>query len=217
MHCLLMVVPAEDEVNTDLRECAEDLPRVLQSVAPRELALHRIVMHHDNARVAGWRTLELLLRVIHLRAPDRADDGDVAETPGERVPRHPLRGIQPDERRARHAEHRLEILGDVRPIALEDALAVPDAERRVPPLYVVVAGHDDRLADALRIADERLRPLELTRPPALRQVPRDRDDVETAFLDDRLDRFDLVGHRRPAEMEIRDVKHRDHGAARRAT
>ena len=90
----------------------------------------------------------------------------------------PVSGIDSDERRAGHVEHRLEVLVDEPPIVLVDARLVAEAERRLPPLDVVVAGNDDDLADLSRVANERGGALELAGPRALREVARDRDDVE---------------------------------------
>ena len=56
VHRLLMVVAAQHEVHAHLGERAEHPLRVLESVALRELALHRIVVHHDDARVARAAT-----------------------------------------------------------------------------------------------------------------------------------------------------------------
>ena len=181
MHGFLMVVSAEHEVNTDLRERAEDLARVLESVSARELSLHRVVMHDNDARGVRWRALELLARAIDLRPADRADDGDVANTPRERVPSHAVRRVESNERGAGHAQHGLEVCGDILAIALVDATLVPDTEWRLPPNDVVVARDDNRLADAIRIADECLRALELPGLRALRKITRDTATTSKRF------------------------------------
>ena len=82
---------------------------------------------------------------------------------------------------------------------------------------VVVARHDDRLADAVRVADERLGALELARARALREITRDRDDVESAFLDDLLDRFDLFGDGRATECRSETWKTVTHRSRCRVT
>ena len=67
-----MVVTAQHQIDAHLGERAEDALRVLEPVSLRELALHRIVVHHDDARVAGARLLELGARALDLAA--RTDD-----------------------------------------------------------------------------------------------------------------------------------------------
>ena len=192
----------------DHREGSEHLARILESVSTGELALHRVVMHDDHPRVIRGRSLELLTRAIDLRPLERADDGDVLEAPGERVARHALRGVEPDEGRAGDAQHGLEIFRDVLPIRLVWAILVPDAKRCLPPHDIVVSGHDNRLAHPMRVADERLRGHEFTGVRALRQITRDRHDIEAAFLDERFDGLDLLGDRWPSEVQIGHMKHR---------
>ena len=51
MDRVLMVVAAEHEIDLHVRERAEHARRVLQPVTLRQLSLHRVVMHHDDANV----------------------------------------------------------------------------------------------------------------------------------------------------------------------
>src|SRR4029079_18879497 len=120
-----------------------------------------------DARVVGARASELRLRALDLPACQMPDDGHVAHVPGERVATHSLRRIQPDERRARNAEHRLEILADVCTVPCEHLCVIAEAERRTRPGDVVVAGHDDRVAHLLGLANELARPLKLAGARAL--------------------------------------------------
>ena len=85
---------------------------------------------------------------------------------------------------------------------------VAEAERRLPPLHVVVARNADDLAHPLRVPDERARALELARPRALRQVARDGDDVEAPVLDQRLHRLVLLGNGGVAEVQVGTVEDR---------
>src|SRR5688500_19942040 len=98
------------------------------------------MVHDDNARIARWRTLELFARVLELRFSQRADDRDITKAPRERVSRDTVCGVEPNERGAWNAKRRLEIFGDMRTVAFGDARVVPNAERRTPPHYVVIAG-----------------------------------------------------------------------------
>jgi len=75
MHGFLMIVSAKHEVDTDLRERTEHLPRVLEPVSSGQLALHRIVMHDDDTSSVLRRALELLARTIDLPA-GRIQPGD---------------------------------------------------------------------------------------------------------------------------------------------
>src|SRR6476660_3493032 len=199
-----MVVSAKHEVDADRRERAEHLARVLEAVSSGQLALYRIVMHDDHACIVRRRALKLLASMIDLRAMNGPDDGDVAKPPRERVTCDAVCRVQTDERRAGHAQHRLEILRDVPPVIFVRPLSIADSERSFPPQDVVIARHDDRPAHPVRVADEGLSPLELSRACALREVTRDRDDVEPACLDDRLDRFDLSRYEWATEMQVRD-------------
>jgi hypothetical protein len=81
----------------------------------------------------------------------------------------------------------------------------------------VVARHDDRPADPVRVANERPGPLELAGPRPLGEITGDRDDVELSIPDRLLDRVDLLGHRGPAEVQVRDVKDGDDAHSREIT
>ena len=56
-------------------------------------------------------SLEFGASALDLVAAKMSDDRDVAQVPGERLPRHALRRVEPDERRAGDAQHGLEVLG----------------------------------------------------------------------------------------------------------
>ena len=92
-----MVVAAQHELDTHLGEGAENLLGVLESVALRQLALHGIVVHDDDPRIARRRSAERPLGVLDLVAAEIADDGDVAHVPGERAARYTLGGVESDE------------------------------------------------------------------------------------------------------------------------
>jgi hypothetical protein len=69
-----MIVAAEHEVHLHLGERAEGALRVLEPVTLRELAFHRVVVHHDDAEIAGGRSREHVAQTLDLRAADDADD-----------------------------------------------------------------------------------------------------------------------------------------------
>src|SRR5215831_10378868 len=206
MHRLLMVVTAQHQVDVHLSERTQDLLRVLEPVTLRELALHRVVMHHDDPRIALARTLEFDACALDLPSGQVADDRDVAHVPCERLENDALRCVQPDERRAADVQHRLEIAIDIRTVLRVHPVRIADAERRKPPRNVVVARHDDRAADALRLSQKRPRALELTGARALRHVARHGHHIVLALVDQRLDRFVLLGHCRMPEVQVRAMK-----------
>ena len=121
-----------------------------------------------------------------------------------------MRGIQSDERRARHAKHRLEVARYELPVVLIHLVAIPEAEWRLPPHDVVIAGDNYRTAYLLRVTNENSGALELTGTRALREISRNGDYVELLALDCILDRIDLRRDGRPAEVKIRDVKDSRH-------
>src|SRR5690348_3975274 len=164
------------------------------------------MMHDNDARIIRARALELRPGPFELVAPELADDGDVAEIPCQRPPRDTLRRVQPDDRRSGDAKDRFDILADETTIVGEHRGRIPEAERRLPPRNVVIAGYDDDLAVPLRVLDEHTRALKLTRPRTLREVSRDRDDVIVPLGDDRLDRLVLLGHGWMAEVQIRAME-----------
>src|SRR3982751_5985842 len=206
MHGFLMVVATENKIDAHLRERAEYTVGVLETMAARKLPHYRIVMHDDDARITGARALELAARALELIATKVADDRDVAQVPGEGASRDALRRIEPDNRRAGNAQHRLEILVDEAAVVRQHREWVPEAERGLPPRDVMIAGNDDDLAEALRMLEEYARALELARPRALREVAGDGDDVEPALGDDRLDCLVLLRNGGMAEVEIRAVE-----------
>ena len=95
-----MVVPAEHQVHRHIREGTENPRRVLESVALRELALDRIVVHNDDACIACGRLGESSAQTIDLLAPYDTDDRDVAQAPGKRLRDDTVRRVQPRECRA---------------------------------------------------------------------------------------------------------------------
>ncbi|CAA9474162.1 MAG: hypothetical protein AVDCRST_MAG38-1537 [uncultured Solirubrobacteraceae bacterium] len=206
MHRLLVVVAAQHHRDAHVGERAEDLAGVLEAVALGELALHRVVVHHDHPRVVRARRGEVRAGRAELRRGEVADDRDVPQVPGERAAGDAVRGVQADEGDPRHAEHRLELGRDVLRVVLVLAPLVAEAERRVPPGDVVVAGDDDHLAHPPRVAQEHRRPLELPGARALRQVARDGHHVEPLGLHQRLDRLDLRGDGRAPEVEVGEVE-----------
>jgi nicotinamidase-related amidase len=115
------------------------------------------------------------------------------------------------------AEDRLDVVADVGPILLVHIAGVADAERRVPPGDVVITrdAHDFRAGNG-SAPHEGPRPLEFTRPRPLRDVSRNGDDVRLLFVDERLDRLVLLGHRRMSEVQIGTVKERRDARARLA-
>src|SRR5437762_7862110 len=177
----------------------------------RELALHRVMVHHDDARVAARRPREFGGRARELLLAKIADDRDIAEVPRERLGDDAVRGVQADDRRAGDAHDGLDGLADVLPVFPQQLQIVTHPQRREPPRHVVIAGHDDHLADALAVLEEGTGALELAGPGALREVAGDRDDVVALLLDERLDRLVLLRHRGMTEVEIGGVKEADRG------
>ena len=206
-----MIVSAEHQVNVHVGERAEDALRVFEAVALRELAFHWIVMHDDDAGVAGARTLELGARPLDLGAAQVTDDRDVTNVPGERVVGDTLCRVETHEGRTGDAQHRLDLGADVRAILGQHLRGIAEAKRRIPPRDVVVARHDDRLADSFGVLQKRARALELAGAGALRDIAGHRHDVELSLLDHRFDRLVLLGHRGMPEMQIGAVKQRRDG------
>src|SRR5438105_2355555 len=119
-------------------------------------------------------------------------------------------GVDPDESRARYVEDWLEVPVDELAVILVHTRLVAEAERRSPPGDIVIARNGYHATHFLRVADEDGRALEFSRARALGEIAGDCDDIELAVVDDSFDRFDLFRDRRPAEMQIGDVKDRRH-------
>src|SRR5687767_4713116 len=211
MDRFLVIVTAEHEVHTHLRKPAEYFLRGLETVSLRELAFHRIVVHHDHACVRLLAAFERLLGDGELRLVKVPDYRDVAHVPGQRPRSDALRRIESDESRAGHVQYRLEIVRDELHVVLVHLVLRTYAERGTPPFHVVVARDGYRLADFLCVADEHRGPLKLTGARALRQVSGNGDHIELVVLNDLLDGFDLGRNRRPPEMQIPHVKNCRHG------
>src|SRR5438874_13078398 len=125
-----------------------------------------------------------------------------------------MRSVDADERRARNVENRLQIPIDEFAIVLVDLRLVSEAKGRFPPRDVVIARDGDDPAHPLGVAHERRRPLKLTSSGALSKITRYRDHLELPLMDDLLDGLDLLWHRWPTEMQIRDVENGRHVSIR---
>ena len=93
----LVVVSTQYEVDADLRERAEHLARVLEAVSTGELALHRIVMHDDDARGLSVSPTDLRRHAIDLVRDIRstvAVDVDATDPPTRLG--HSVRGLSAD-------------------------------------------------------------------------------------------------------------------------
>ena len=125
------------------RERAEDALRVLEAVALRELALHRIVVHDDDARVARARPLELRPRALDLRRASVPDDRDVAQFQVSVCSMTPCDVLSPTNvaPATRSTGSRFGLMY-ARYFAIH-LRRIAEAEWREPPGDVVIARHDD--------------------------------------------------------------------------
>ena len=149
--------------------------RVLEPVALRELALHRVVVHHDDARVVRRRLRRT--RRARARSATRRRSPMIEMSRRFHVSvaqRDALRRVEADERRARHAQHRLEVLADVAPVRSRRSCPrspMPSGARHHATSWL--PGTQMTLLDRSRVADEGARALELARRArAARRRPR---------------------------------------------
>ena len=122
-----------------------------------------------------------------------------------------MSSVDPDERRPRNVENRLQIPIDESAIVLVDLRLVAEAKRRFPPRDVVVAGNCDDPAHPSSVTHECSCPLKLPGSGALGEITRYHHHVELSLMDDQLNGLDLLGHCWPTEVEIRDVEDTGHG------
>jgi hypothetical protein len=183
-------------------ECAEDATRVSEAVALRQLAFHRIVMHYDNAPIVRRRVLELSGGTLNLSFVQRSNHANVAHVPGKGVTGDAVRREQTDEGRPRNPQNGLEIFIDELHVVRVTPGTVTNLEWSAPPFHIMIAGHDDRLADQLSVPNESAGALELARARPLCEIARYGDDGELFFLNHGLDRLDLLGDSRLPEVQI---------------
>jgi hypothetical protein len=74
----------------------------------------------------------------------------------------------------------------------------------------VISRHRYHRAEFPRIPQKYSRTLKFSGPRPLRKITRCRYGIERAFGNRPLDCVDLLQHRRPAEMQIRNVQNRRH-------
>jgi hypothetical protein len=134
---------------------------------------------------------------------------EMSRVPGEGLANDALRRVESDERRAGDAQHRLDVVADVRAILPVHPHRIAESQRSVPPGDVVIAGHaDDLRARDLRALHEGPGALKFPGTRALRDVPGNGDDVRLLLVDHPLDRLVLLRHCRMSKMEIRAVQKR---------
>src|SRR5437667_6744664 len=95
---------------------------------------------------------------------------DIAEVPGQSAARDSMSSVDPDERRPRNVENRLQIPIDESAIVLIDLRLVAEAKRRFPPRDIMVAGNCDDPAHPFSVTHECSCPLKLPSSGALGEI-----------------------------------------------
>ena len=151
---------------------------LLQSPPRGQAPAHDVVMHHQQPQIAGRAGGEFARGPVELRAGQATLHPPVARIPRDRLRQHPRRGVEPHQRHAGQAHHRLEHGIDVRPVALVQPTGVAPAEGRMPPGRIVVAWHFEGRRHGAELIKNRSGAYELVLARPLGKIPGDHDGVE---------------------------------------
>src|SRR4051794_6131926 len=136
----------------------------------RQLALHRIMVHHNYPQIICGCLSEHSAETVDLMLAHCADDREVAQPPRQGSWNHPMRCVEPSEGDAGNMQHWLDVLADVPAIVRQHLVIIAEGEGRLPPHDVVIPRNDDDLARHLHVADEGPCALEFAGVRALRKV-----------------------------------------------
>src|SRR5215207_2890730 len=216
---ILVVVPAQDQLSTQVGEGVQGLLRVGEAVAARQLAPYGVVVDHDDAGGVGGGVRERLPHAHYVRVLDLTDNAEVSEAARDRTARDAVGGVHAGDDRARYFERRAQLVRDVPrvPGILEPVGLLPEepGEAEVacygpqPADVVVARDHHagSRLFEGIQVgAGVR----ELPVRTALGKVAGDGYRVRPVLLDELQEGVEALGDSGPPEVQIRNVHERGH-------
>src|SRR5215210_163668 len=151
---VLVIVPAEDQLRTEVGEGVEGLLRVGDAVASGEFAPYGIVVHHHDAAGVGSGVLEDPLHTCDVSVFDLSYHTEVTKAAGDGTPRDTVGRVYTRNDRPRHLQRRTQVLRDVPdvPGVLELVGLLPEETGEAE-----VAGHGPEPADVVVAGDDGVR------------------------------------------------------------
>lgn len=205
LNPLLVIVAGAYHVRLRRGQAIKRVMGVLESPATRQAPPDHVVMHDGDAQISRRTFRQPLCCTRQLGVGESALYAPVARIPGDCLGKGAGGRVEADYRHTRNTEGGFDLWANVRAILLVQTAEVTQAERSVPPLGVMIAGHHTRGGERAKPSENFSGLLEFLDACSLGKVAGDHDSIERSRRGQLLSRGDMLGHEWPTTVDIRQV------------